>query len=74
MQCKQCGEALSKNEAHDIWELRRQYVAPVQREGESRQMYLEDAGVFCSRNCLRDYLGAGNKSGIFSLKKPPLAP
>jgi hypothetical protein len=73
MQCKQCGEAFPKAEPHDIWELRRQYVAP-QREGEGRQLYLEDAGVFCSRNCVREYLGAGNKSGIFNLKKPPLAP
>ena len=71
MQCKQCGETFSKSEAHDIWELRRQYVAPT-AGSDTGQIYLEDAGVFCSRNCLRDYLGAGNKSGIFNLKKPSL--
>jgi len=71
MQCKQCGEAFSGTEAHDIWELRRQYVAPY-KEGESRKLYLEDAGVFCSRGCIREYLGGGNKSGIFNLKKPSL--
>jgi hypothetical protein len=72
MQCKQCGEVFSKSEGHDIWELRRQYVAPVREEASAPQLYLEDAGIFCSRNCLRDYLGAGNKSGIFNLKKPTL--
>jgi hypothetical protein len=71
MQCKHCGEAFSSSEGHDIWELRRQFVAP-HKEGETRQLYLEDAGVFCSRNCLREYLGSGNKSGIFNLKKPTL--
>lgn len=72
MHCKQCGEPFSKNEGHDIWELKRRYVGPAS-EAHPSESYFEDAGLFCSRNCLRDYLSAGgNKSGIFNLKKPTL--
>ena len=31
---------------------------------------VEDAGVFCSRTCLKDFLRSGDKSGMFDLRKP----
>jgi hypothetical protein len=30
---------------------------------------MEDAGVFCSRNCMREHLGVGDKSGVFNVRK-----
>jgi hypothetical protein len=70
MRCKQCGEPFSKTEAYDVYEMRRQYVQPEQG-GQSWHVHLEDAGVFCSRNCLRDHLRSGDRSGVFAPKPPP---
>jgi hypothetical protein len=69
MRCKQCGEPFSKTDAHELWEMRRQYVRP-NPDGTTSNVHLEDAGSFCSRNCLRDYLGPGDRSGVFNLRKP----
>lgn len=68
MRCKQCGEAFPKNEAYDVWEIRRQFIQPDQA-GDRSNVHMEDAGIFCSRNCLKDYLRGGDKSGIFDLKR-----
>jgi len=68
MRCKQCGEPFSKSEGHEVWEMRRQYVQPDQ-SGHGAHVHLEDAGIFCSRNCLRDHIGVGDKSGVFNVRK-----
>jgi hypothetical protein len=69
MRCKQCGEAFSKTEAYDIWELKRQFVQHDQG-GITTHVHTEDAGVFCSRTCVKDYLRTGDKSGVFDLRRP----
>jgi len=69
MRCKQCGEAFSKTEPFDIWELKRQYVQPS-TDTPAAHVHTEDAGVFCSRTCVKDYLRTGDKSGVFDLRKP----
>jgi len=69
MRCKQCGAPFSKTEPYDVFELKRQYVQPDQG-GQSWHVHLEDAGVFCSRTCLKDFLRSGDKSGVFDLRKP----
>jgi hypothetical protein len=69
MRCKQCGEAFSKTEPYDIWELKRQFVQHDQ-SGVTAHVHTEDAGVFCSRTCVKDYLRTGDKSGVFDLRKP----
>ena len=28
---------------------------------------IEESGMFCSRKCLSDFLGSGDKSGVFDL-------
>jgi hypothetical protein len=66
MRCKQCGDAFSKTEPHDLWELKRQYIQHTP-SGVGANVHTEDAGVFCSRTCLREYLRTGEKSGIFDL-------
>jgi hypothetical protein len=69
MRCKQCGDAFSKTEPYDLWELKRQYVQHT-AGGVGSNVHTEDAGVFCSRTCLKDYLRTGEKSGIFNVPKP----
>ncbi len=66
MRCKQCSESFPKGKAHDRWELKRQSVEP-EHGGETSHVHLQDAGVFCSRNCLQNYLRSGDRSGIFDL-------
>jgi len=66
MRCKQCNESFPKNKAYDMWELRRQFVEP-NANSESTHVHLEDAGVFCSRQCIKEYLRVGDKSGVFDL-------
>jgi hypothetical protein len=48
--------------------MRKQYVEPDQA-GQGAHVHMEDAGVFCSRNCMRDHLGVGDKSGVFNVRK-----
>ncbi len=68
MRCKQCGEPFSKVESYDAWEVKRQFVQP-NPDGSGAHVHLEDAGVFCSRNCLADYVKSGDKSGVFNVKR-----
>jgi hypothetical protein len=68
MRCKQCGEPFSKTDSFEIWEIKRQYVRP-DPNGPTATVHLEDAGAFCSRNCMRDYLGPGDRSGVFNIRE-----
>jgi hypothetical protein len=67
MRCKHCAESFPKNQPYTMWEVRREQVMPVDTEGMTNNVHLEDAGVFCSRKCLTDYLQAGDRSGVFDL-------
>jgi hypothetical protein len=67
MRCKQCAESFPKGQSYDMWEVRRMHVAPADTESMTTNVNLEDAGVFCSRKCLTDYLKAGDRSGVFDL-------
>jgi hypothetical protein len=67
MRCKQCSESFPKNQPFDMFELRRHKVLPADAEAMTSSVHLEDAGLFCSRKCLGDYLKAGDKSGLFDL-------
>jgi hypothetical protein len=69
MRCKQCGNAFSKTESYDLWQLTRQFVQP-DANSPAIHAHAEDAGVFCSRTCVKDYLRTGDKSGIFDIRKP----
>jgi hypothetical protein len=66
MRCKQCHESFPINKPYDMWEVRRQFVEP-DASAEAKHVHLEDAGVFCSRQCVKEYLRAGDKSGVFDL-------
>ena len=67
MRCKQCAESFPKGQPFDMWEVRRMHVAPGDAESLTTNFNMEDAGVFCSRKCLTDYLKAGDRSGMFDL-------
>jgi len=67
MRCKQCGESFPKNQPFDMFELRRNKVLPADVEAMTTSVHLEDAGLFCSRKCLGDYLKSGDRSGVFDL-------
>jgi hypothetical protein len=67
MRCKQCAETFPKNQPFDMFELRRNKVLPADAEALTSSVHLEDAGLFCSRKCLGDYLKAGDRSGVFDL-------
>lgn len=67
MRCKQCAEPFPKGQAYDMWEVRRQHVSPADAESLTTNVHMEDAGLFCSRKCLTDYLKAGDRSGVFDL-------
>jgi len=67
MRCKQCAESFPKGQPYDMWEVRRQHVSPTDAESLTANVNMEDAGVFCSRKCLTDYLKAGDRSGVFDL-------
>lgn len=67
MRCKQCAESFPANQPFTMWEVRRAQVMPADNEGMANHVHLEDAGVFCSRKCLTDYLKAGDRSGVFDL-------
>lgn len=67
MVCKQCAETFARNQPYDVFELRRHKMLPADSEGMTHTDQLEDAGVFCSRKCLSDYLKAGDQSGVFDL-------
>ena len=67
MRCKQCAEPFPTGQPFDMFEMRRQHVLPTGDDAVRSSVHLEDAGLFCSRKCLSDYLKAGDKSGIFDL-------
>lgn len=67
MRCKHCGEGFPKGQPFNMWEVRRSEVSPGDAEGLTTHVHLEDAGVFCSRQCLTNYLKSGDKSGVFDL-------
>jgi len=50
-----------------MWEVRRQHVSPLDADSITTSFNMEDAGVFCSRKCLADYLKVGDRSGVFDL-------
>jgi hypothetical protein len=50
-----------------MWEVRRMHVSPVDAESLTTNINMEDAGLFCSRKCLADYLKVGDRSGVFDL-------
>lgn len=66
-QCKKCGESFPKNQPFDVFELRRHKMLPADPDGMTHSDQLEDAGMFCSRKCLADYLLARDQSGVFDL-------
>lgn len=67
MICKQCAESFPSNQPYDVFELRRHKMLPADIDGLTHSDQLEDAGVFCSRKCLADYIRATEQSGIFDL-------
>jgi hypothetical protein len=68
MRCKQCGEAFPSNQPFDMFEMRRSKVLPADTEAMTNSVHMEDAGLFCSRKCLGDYVrGSGDRSGVFDL-------
>ena len=67
MRCKQCAESFPKGQPYDMWEVRRQHVSPLDADSVTTNINMEDAGVFCSRKCLADYLKVGDRSGVFDL-------
>ena len=42
-------------------------MLPTDANGLTHSDHLEDAGVFCSRKCLGDYIKSTEQSGIFDL-------
>lgn len=66
MHCKQCGESFPKGQPFDTFELRRHKMFPSE-DGMTHSDQIEDGGVFCSRECLGDYLKSNDKSGVFDL-------
>jgi hypothetical protein len=46
--------------------MRRHKMFPSE-DGMAHSDQIEDAGVFCSRKCLGDYLKSHDKSGVFDL-------
>jgi hypothetical protein len=60
--------AVLENRLLEIWEIKRQYVRP-DPNGPTATVHLEDAGALCSRNCMRDYLGPGDRSGVFNIRE-----
>ena len=67
MRCKQCAESFPIGQPYDMWEMRRQHVSPADVQSLISNIQMEDAGLFCSRKCLTDYLKAGDRSGVFDL-------
>ena len=66
-QCKKCGESFPRNQPFDVFELRRHKMIPADPDGMTHSDQLEDAGMFCSRKCLGDYLQSRDQSGVFDL-------
>jgi len=69
MRCKKCGESFAKKGPFDVFEFRRHKLLPADSDGMIHTDTLEEAGSFCSRKCLTDFLGSQDKSGVFDLSK-----
>jgi len=69
MFCKHCGEAFPRNHAFDVWSIRKERVVPADTEGVVNNVLLEDAGIFCSRKCIFDYLKPAERSGVFASRQ-----
>ena len=67
MRCKQCAESFPKNQPFDLFELRRHKLLPADPDGMTHSDVIEDAGMFCSRKCVSDFLSSRDKSGVFDL-------
>ena len=69
MRCKQCEASFPKGQGYDMWQFRRQRVEPTgaSEDSETSAVHVEDAGIFCSRECLRGYLTGTDQSGILGL-------
>ena len=67
IRCKQCSESFPTNQPFDMFELRRNKVLPADANALTSSVHMEDAGLFCSRKCLADYLKGGERSGVFDL-------
>ena len=69
MRCKQCGAGFPTKQPFDLFELRRHKLLPADSDNLTHADVIEDAGTFCSRKCLADYLKVGgDQSGVFDLK------
>lgn len=69
MHCKKCGESFPNKQPFDVFEFRRHKLLPADSEGMTHTDTIEEAGAFCSRKCLSDYLSSQDKSGVFNLSK-----
>jgi hypothetical protein len=67
MRCKKCGEGFPNKQPFDVFEFRRHKLMPADSEGMTVTDTIEEAGAFCSRKCLSDYLSSADKSGVFNL-------
>jgi len=68
LECKKCGDSFETKQPFDLFEFRRHKLLP-DSEGMSHTDAIEEAGVFCSRKCLSDYLSSKDVSGVFNLSK-----
>lgn len=69
MRCKKCGESFESMKPFEVYEFRRHKLLPADGEGIIHTDAVEEAGTFCSRKCLSDYLSSQDKSGVFNLSK-----
>ena len=67
LQCKKCGESFETTKPFDLFEFRRHKLLPADSEGMTHTDTVEEAGAFCSRKCLSDYLASKDVSGVFNL-------
>ena len=69
MRCKKCGESFESMKPFAVYEFRRHKLLPADSGGIIHTDTVEEAGTFCSRKCLSDYLSSQDKSGVFNLSK-----
>lgn len=69
MRCKKCGESFVQTSPYDVYEFRRHKLLPADGDGILHADTIEEAGTFCSRKCLTDYLASHDMSGVFNLSK-----
>ncbi len=67
MRCKKCAESFIQSSPYEVYEFRRHKLLPADGEGILHTDTIEEAGTFCSRKCLSDYLASHDKSGVFNL-------